>query len=526
MKKLPFKPTALRKPSLPRLASSEDDSKGGDNDDGLALFRRSKEMEPIMAADRERRMRKKQKQDDERRRQSALLAKRSRDDDDDDDEDSLDGPHDDQLDFPEQPPSARDQSMPAVDLCRPENGEDGFSELVTPPASKRSRTESTQSKMPSLGSDEADLVMEDSPSKRPERAQSHFTTPSNKSKEIAAAPPSAQATAVVVSPSTRRGRSLSHGATPSNKPEIAAAPNSAQAIPPDSEDDDDDDSADEDDEVQIIDTPPIRRRSGAEITDTASVPSPPPADDDEFGEYVRRAEEQHARDRALLGSGADKGQGRETVDILVTSTVPNAGPCRMKYLFDKPLRVVRDSWVAVQRRNGVQLPLQHDDDVILTWRRKKVFIFSTLLNLGIRPQGDGRIQVDGHGREGLADSRTRVHMEAWTPELFQEMEQQEELRRKREAGELSESEDEAADESPTPEVKIRVILKARGLEDVKLTVRPETTVETLVVGFRTQRSIGSDKAVSVVFEGERLEEHVTMEDADIADMDLIDVHIK
>lgn len=279
--------------------------------------------------------------------------------------------------------------------------------------------------------------------------------------------------------------------------------------------------------MKVIATPPVRRRSSVVIVDSAPAPPPPPpADDDEFGEYVRKAEEQRARDTALLRSGVDKGQGRETVDILVTSTVLNAGPCRMKFLFDKPLRVVRNSWVALQRRNGVQLPLLNDDDVILTWRRKKVFIFSTLLSLGIRPQGDGRLEVDGHDREGLADNRTRVHMEAWTPELFQEMEQQEALRRKREAGELDESEDEARDEPPTPEVRIRVILKARGLEDVKLTVRPETTVETLLIGFRTQRSIGSDKAVSVVFEGERLEEHVTMEDADIADMDLIDVHVK
>lgn len=123
MKKLPFKPTALRKPSLPRLVSSEDASKGGHNDDGLALFRRSKEMEPIVAADRERRMRKKRRQDEERRRQSDLLDKRGRED-----FESLDGlsPRDDQPDLPEQPPRAWGQSTPAIDLSRPDEGEDGF----------------------------------------------------------------------------------------------------------------------------------------------------------------------------------------------------------------------------------------------------------------------------------------------------------------------------------------------------------------------------------------------------------------
>ncbi|EQK98375.1 Ubiquitin [Ophiocordyceps sinensis CO18] len=447
-------------------------------------------------------MRKKRRQDEERRRQSDLLDKRGRED-----FESLDGlsPRDDQPDLPEQPPRAWGQSTPAIDLSRPDEGEDGFRELVTPPASKRPRVESTPSNIPILSSDEDDLVMVDSPSTRCGGSRSHLTTPRNKSKQAVAASSSAQAVATMDSPSTRRERSQSHRVTPrNNSKQIATAPPSAQAILLDSEDDDDSDS---DDDLKVIATPPVHPIETG-------------------GPLLSKAEEQRARDTALLRSGVDKGQGRETVDILVTSTVLNAGPCRMKFLFDKPLRVVRNSWVALQRRNGVQLPLLNDDDVILTWRRKKVFIFSTLLSLGIRPQGDGRLEVDGHDREGLADNRTRVHMEAWTPELFQEMEQQEALRRKREAGELDESEDEARDEPPTPEVRIRVILKARGLEDVKLTVRPETTVETLLIGFRTQRSIGSDKAVSVVFEGERLEEHVTMEDADIADMDLIDVHVK
>lgn len=52
-KKLPFKPTALRR-SAPKPTPVADDN--GSDDDGLSLFRRSKEMAPIVAADRERRM--------------------------------------------------------------------------------------------------------------------------------------------------------------------------------------------------------------------------------------------------------------------------------------------------------------------------------------------------------------------------------------------------------------------------------------------------------------------------------------
>lgn len=178
-------------------------------------------------------------------------------------------------------------------------------------------------------------------------------------------------------------------------------------------------------------------------------------------------------------------------------------------------------------------------------------MFSTLLNLGIRPKGDGTVVVDGtasgaYNREGLAEARTRVHMEAWTPELFAQMERDEELRRKREAGELDDDYDDDDDELDTREnkdtrdgaetgqgeggeeqVKLRIILKPKDLEPVKLLVRPETTVETLLTAFRTQRDVGGDGAeVALWFDGMRLDEDTTMEDAEIDDMDTIEVHIK
>ncbi|PNY24649.1 Uncharacterized protein TCAP_05413 [Tolypocladium capitatum] len=485
MKKLPFKPTALRRTSLPKPASSDQDTTG--DGDGLALFRRSREMAPIVAADRERRLRKKQKQEEERRRRaSAAVGKRPLEDHDDDD-----APLDDKEMQDQGSPLIRRRGEQAQDIFITTDGSlaiDGpsFSELVTPPASKRSRIESTPSETPKqiLSLEEADALAVDSPSTRVLRSHSKLATPVNSFQES------------------------------------TCTSGSAAIIPIDSDDDDDD--------VVAITTPSRRRRDASiEVVDDSPALLPPD-DDDEFAEYVRKAEEQRARDRSMLRGGADGTPERERdkVDILVTSTVPNTGSCLIKFLFNKPLRLVRDSWIALQRRKGVELSLRQDDDVILTWRRKKVYAFSTLLNLGIRPQAGGRIQVGDRGQGGLASRSTQVHLEAWTPELFREMEREEELRRKREAGEVSSAEEEAPEEAPEPEVKIRVILKVRGLEDVKLTVRPETTVETLVTGFRTQSGVGSDKDVGLWFDGDRLEEHVTMSDADIHDMDTFDVRVK
>lgn len=81
IKKLPFKPTALRK-AAPE-PTPEDGSKKSDDDDGLALFRRSKEMAPIVARDRERRMQKnKRNKEVEGQRRSSGAEKRRVEEDD------------------------------------------------------------------------------------------------------------------------------------------------------------------------------------------------------------------------------------------------------------------------------------------------------------------------------------------------------------------------------------------------------------------------------------------------------------
>ncbi|KAG6013324.1 hypothetical protein E4U43_007353, partial [Claviceps pusilla] len=71
-KKLPFKPTALGK-TASRLAgaggASADTKKEQYGDDGLDLFRRSKEMQPIMEAERERRLLRKQRKQKQKQKQ-------------------------------------------------------------------------------------------------------------------------------------------------------------------------------------------------------------------------------------------------------------------------------------------------------------------------------------------------------------------------------------------------------------------------------------------------------------------------
>ncbi|KAF7550301.1 hypothetical protein G7046_g8061 [Stylonectria norvegica] len=519
-KKLPFKPTALRRTVVTPNLTPVDSSNGSD-DHSLDLFRRSKEMAPIVAADRERRMRRKQKHADAGRRRSSTSMGEKR-------------PREGGSGMPSREPSMGgpspstqrtvvldDDDGPALDESMTVTG-DSFSELVTPPPSKRSRLDSGSSRRVASSIDDVASEFEASPSARRGRSRQDFSTPIRETKfeNVTARQESRAATAT---PTRPPANAAIEGATTTREPRIKSATPARAVISIDS---------DSDDDVKPHMTPIRNRLSSFDIVDSAS-PVPPPAapstEEDEFAEYIRKAEEQQARSQALLQTVSDGPGAKTATELYITSAVPNVKHMVFKFRFDKPLGLARSRWIFEARKEGVLIPADQDDDVVLTWRRKKIYNTTTLLSLGIRPAGDGRLEAAGRGsRNGFTKAQDKtqdsVHMEAWTPELFLEMERHAELERRRNAGESSD-EDEP-EEPPPPEVKLRITLKALDYAEFGLGVRPETTVETVMTGFRTRCGIGSDRDVSLWFDGDKLEEHVTMDEAEIMDMDTIEVHIK
>lgn len=513
-KKLPFKPTALRRTVSRPSQDGDDDNTGKkskEDDDDLALFRRGKEMAPIMAADLERRMRKRQKQRElkleleaKQRRQEAATDKRPREEEMEENLSIVNAPQEEHTPIPEPALEvgamslSEDQSVdqaPSETLALPETQPDRirfaeivrsawntnlniYSDLVTPPPSKRSRFDSNSSRNVLLSrySDD-DPYPDASPTRRPQ------------------------------------SRLVPH--TPSRAPNVASS--GAPVISLDSDSDSDD--------VQTAIPPPQLRRSSTNIdilSDNTPQESPAPAEEDEFAEYVRKAEEQRARDRALR-SDPDSSQNKETTTILITSELEGVESLMVKFVFDKPLRILRKSWVDYQHKKHAPITEEQYANIVFTWRRQKVYNSSTLVSLGIRPQGEGRLVADSQGADGFTDGRTRVIFEVWTPQGFQEMEHNEELRLRREAGDISDEEGNIAAE---PETKLKILLRARGMEDLGLTIRPETTVETLITAFKSQRDMVRGKEVSLWWDGDKLEEHMTMEDAEIEDMDTIEVHVQ
>ncbi|OAQ98789.1 hypothetical protein LLEC1_05417, partial [Akanthomyces lecanii] len=422
-KKLPFKPTAMRNArSKPTSSSSAEDDAlqasaaagynrnddGDDKQDTLAMFRRAKEMAPIIEADRERRMRRQQQkqqqeQEAERRRMSAgskhsLVVEG---------EDVAGASAEDTETATPTPTVKQTASSMSEDAIMATQEEDNR-DLVTPPPSKRSRRDtsgsSTRHKDVDLNSNNNTESAPDSPTMRAMRslAPDRSITPALYNTSLYSGTGTASASTIHETWSQTR-----EGAAPSLPP-------GSQVI-----------ELDSDSEPEMTTTAPASA-APVEIIDQAATmdlglnADVLDDDDDEFAEYVRRAQEE--RDKLLLqreqeaaaagamtptptlasqplplglSSPAPASQAAaaapQVIVLVITSDIPDTRMCLVKFRFDRPLRVVRDSWTALQHKHRVPLHrlLDRDDDVILTWRRKKVYMTSTLLSLGIRPSDDG-----------------------------------------------------------------------------------------------------------------------------------------
>lgn len=241
-------------------------------------------------------------------------------------------------------------------------------------------------------------------------------------------------------------------------------------------------------------------------------------EDDLFLEFIKKA--QRTRKQAEAASTS-----KRVYEVLITSNIEGTRSCLVRMYCDMTLTTLPAQWFTVQEKHGIEIPPDFTaQEAVLTWRRVLAYPHTTLLGLGIRPYGDTRLTTKYGNSKGLTDNDKRVHMELWTPEGFKRCEEEERARKRREAGNFSDDPDaEDLEEEP---VTLKINVAARDSEPCRLTVRPETTIETVVTAFRRERNLGSNREVTLWFDGEMLEEHVTMAEADIDDMDTIEAHVK
>ncbi|KAI9745469.1 MAG: hypothetical protein M1818_001003 [Claussenomyces sp. TS43310] len=274
----------------------------------------------------------------------------------------------------------------------------------------------------------------------------------------------------------------------------------------------------------------------------------PLEEDEEFPELVARARE-NARNRMLERLNPKSARGRSEpgsddaptrsessitftpklsanttpdpiIEILVTANIEGTKPLMIRRKLSQRIKDVRMAWCDKQVINGVPMSQNAKATIFLTWRGHRVFDVSTgrsLFNVG----QDGKLQADGDGFEN-----GRIHLEAWTDDLFKaHKEMLEEERKKQSQDPMDEEESSLQKPALDEEPRIRIILKAREYPDFKICVKPTTPVGKMISAFRKSKNIPADKQISLRLDGDELDPDSPVSDADMDDLTTVDVYI-
>ena len=236
--------------------------------------------------------------------------------------------------------------------------------------------------------------------------------------------------------------------------------------------------------------------------------------------------EARARARAAAKkAAAAEGKKAPIAQLFIASDLPDTAPLMVKVRIDTTIEKPRQAWCA--RQNFTP---EMTRNVFFTWKDTRLYDSTTIKRLGIKVDDHGNLSVEGDDTIYDENNIPKIHVEAWTEETL--------AQRKRGLAAEAEAARKAAEPSlvieqreptpePEPEVKkYRLILKAKGLEDFRLQVKPETTFEKIADAFRTSRKISRTQPVTLMFDGERLSPMDMVQDSDLEDMDSIDVLLK
>ncbi|KAM0701382.1 hypothetical protein Q7P35_011743 [Cladosporium inversicolor] len=210
------------------------------------------------------------------------------------------------------------------------------------------------------------------------------------------------------------------------------------------------------------------------------------------------------------------------VMILVYSQIANTNPLKVYRKLSQNLREIRLAWCKRQGFNE-----SFTESVFLIHRTRKVYDVTTCKSLGLETDAEGNITMKGaEGKEGC----DQVALEAVTQDIYDKMlaEKDREDAKRRDkwdpAAEAGAEEEETAPE-PAAEEFIGLVLRARGKPDFKLKVKPTTPFSKIISACRKTFHVADGSAVSLDFDGERLDPEDLVSSTDMSDLDVVDVHI-
>ena len=195
------------------------------------------------------------------------------------------------------------------------------------------------------------------------------------------------------------------------------------------------------------------------------------------------------RSPAVSLNPASSGPPDPVVQLLITSPISGSNPLIVRRKLSQRLQEVRAAWCA---RQEFPPPIT-EADVFLTWRGRRIFDVTSCKSLGIAVDAMGTVFIPGQNKvfgskdvEGLdeddEDGAVKVHLEAVTKEILEQLKneraqrklQQEQATRSGRLGDGEAVSDAggAAEQHDANSAQVRIILKAKGLADYKIIVRP------------------------------------------------------
>ena len=160
------------------------------------------------------------------------------------------------------------------------------------------------------------------------------------------------------------------------------------------------------------------------------------------------------------------------ISIFVQSAIPDTIPFILNRKLNQRLREVRIYWC--KRQN---FPPGFSDNVILTWRGRRVFDVTSCAALGLAVNDAGKVTIKGEGNvfsDDEDEGGAQIHMEAMTEEMF------EERQKRKNASQHAEDDVDEVDEveeaiETEKEVQVRIILKSKDYKEFYLLVKPVST---------------------------------------------------
>ncbi|OAL06888.1 hypothetical protein IQ06DRAFT_311980 [Phaeosphaeriaceae sp. SRC1lsM3a] len=313
--------------------------------------------------------------------------------------------------------------------------------------------------------------------------------------------------------------------SPYSPPAPSHQPTSTQSVVIDLGDSDDDDfhPATADTRAQVTSQP---RRS----------PIRAPTEDDDHVEEpldpTLAALAARARERAAArarSTAVDTGDGESTkapiAQLFISPEIPDAKPLMVKVRIDSTLARTRLAWCDKQGYTP-----EMTKSVFFTWKHERVYDSTTVQRLGIQVGRNGILSVEGDSNIYDDVNHPKIYVQAWTDALFQQ--------HKREKAAAAAAKKKAAEpppvveeRTPTPEPvseakKIRLIMKAKGKEDYRLSVNPHSTFTHIAHAYKKARGVDESQPITLMFDGDRLVPMDTIAESEVEDMDSIDVLFK